>query len=182
MPNSKLIAGQTFPALTVKQFNSEQHAAPLALHQPAKGFDWRLLVIYRGKHCPLCTRYLAELEVLKEEFYAIGVDIAVASADSLVQVSEHMANLTLSFPIGYDLTTEQMQQLGLYLSSPRSAAETDHVFAEPGLFVINDHGELQVIDISNGPFARPDLKTLAAGLAFIRNPENNYPIRGTWHA
>lgn len=180
MQNSKLTAGQTFPAITVKQFNAGQHAEPLALHKPGKGFDWRLLVIYRGKHCPLCTRYLTELEALKAQFYDIGVDIAVASADSLTQVSEHMASMALSFPVGYDLTIEQMQQLGLYLSSPRNTAETDHVFAEPGLFVINEKGQLQVIDISNGPFARPDLNTLAAGLAFIRNPGNHYPVRGTW--
>ena len=39
--------------------------------------------------------------------------------------------------------------------------------------------QVQVTDISNAPFARPDLKTLLGGLRFIRNPENNYPIRGT---
>ena len=34
-------------------------------------------------------------------------------------------------------TVEQMQQLGVYISHPRSPQETDHPFAEPGLFVIN---------------------------------------------
>jgi hypothetical protein len=32
------------------------------------------------------------------------------------------------------------------------------------------------LDISNAPFARPDLTGLAKGLKFIR--ENDYPIRG----
>ena len=56
----------------------------------------------------------------------------------------------------------------------------DHNFAEPGLFVVNAAGELQVVDISNNPFARPDLEVLVSGLEWIRNPENNYPIRGTF--
>ena len=54
------------------------------------------------------------------------------------------------------------------------------MFAEPGLFIINEKGQLQVIDISNGPFVRPELEVLLAGLGFIRNPDNNYPIRGTY--
>lgn len=91
-----------------------------------------------------------------------------------------MTDLSVSFPIAYGLTIEQMQQLGLYISHPRSAKETDHPFAEPGLFVINDKGQAQVIDISNGPFVRPELSVLLSGLTFIRNPENNYPIRGTY--
>jgi hypothetical protein len=42
--------------------------------------------------------------------------------------------------------------------------------------VINAEGLLQVVDISNAPFARPDLAGLAKGLKFIR--DNDYPIRG----
>ncbi len=65
-------------------------------------------------------------------------------------------------------------------SIPRSAKETDHNFAEPGLLVINSDGEVQVVDLSNNPFARPDLEVLVSGLEWIRKPENNYPIRGTF--
>jgi hypothetical protein len=70
-----------------------------------------------------------------------------------------------------------MQTLGLYISDPRSEKETDHPFAEPEVFVINAEGEIQIIDISNAPFVRPELEALANGLSFIR--ENDYPIRGT---
>jgi hypothetical protein len=44
------------------------------------------------------------------------------------------------------------------------------------VFVINADGLLQVLDISNAPFSRPDLASLAKGLKFVR--DNNYPIRG----
>ena len=42
--------------------------------------------------------------------------------------------------------------------------------------MINANGLLQVVDISNAPFARPDLAGLAKGLTFIR--DKDYPIRG----
>ena len=73
-----------------------------------------------------------------------------------------------------------MKELGLYISHPRSAEEHDRPFAEPGLFVVNSEGLIQVVNISNAPFARPDLSSLVMGLTFIRDPENNYPIRGTY--
>ena len=67
-----------------------------------------------------------------------------------------------------------------YISIPRSEQETDHNFAEPGLFVINQDGNIQVIDIANNPFSRPELSTFVSGIKWIRNPKNNYPIRGTF--
>jgi hypothetical protein len=70
----------------------------------------------------------------------------------------------------------------VYISIPHSEKETDHNFAEPGLFVINGDGQVQVVDLSNNPFSRPDLEVIVSGLEWIRAPENNYPIRGTFAA
>jgi hypothetical protein len=67
--------------------------------------------------------------------------------------------------------------LGLYISEPRSPQETDRPFAEPGLFVINPKGRVQIADISHAPFARPDLSGILNGIKVIQ--ERNYPIRGT---
>ena len=100
------------------------------------------------------------------------------SGDSKQQLTSHMTDLEVNFPIAYGLTLSQMKQLGLYISDPRSAEETDHSFAEPGLFVVNEQGKVQVVDISNNPFVRPELQSLISGLGWIRNPANNYPIRG----
>ena len=104
------------------------------------------------------------------------------SGDSREQLEQHLEQLDVNFPLFYGLTLEQMQDLGLYVSIPRSAKETDHNFAEPGLFVINSDGQLQVVDLSNNPFARPDLDVFVSGLEWIRSPDNNYPIRGTFRA
>ena len=82
--------------------------------------------------------------------------------------------------MGYDLSIAQMQSLGLYISDPRSPKETDRPFAEPGLFVINADGMIQMVDVSNAPFLRPDLQSVLNGITFIR--KNDYPIRGTHKA
>ena len=176
MASTKFTAGDLFPSLELPTLDGDE----LSLGTPQAGFDWRMVIVYRGKHCPLCTRYLNELVKIKEDFFKLGIDIAAVSADSEAQANAHMEDLTVSYPVAYGLSIEQMQQLGLYISHPRSAQETDHPFAEPGLYVINSKGQVEVLDIATNPIIRPELKLLLEGLAFIRNPENNYPIRGTY--
>ena len=170
----KLRAGSQFPNMQVQMLSGEM----ASLGKPDNGHDWKLVVVYRGKHCPICTKYLNQLETVKKSFYDAGVDIIAISADSKEQLECHLAEkIDIDFPIAYGLTVEQMNELGLYISNPRSEKETDHPFAEPATFVINADGNIQIIDISNAPFARPELEALANGLSFIR--ENDYPIRGT---
>ena len=69
--------------------------------------------------------------------------------------------------------------MGLYLiyAAIEQNVETDQPFAEPGVFVVNGDGNIQILDISNAPFARPDLEGLLNGVKFVR--DNDYPIRGT---
>ncbi len=140
------------------------------------GEGWRLLVVYRGKHCPLCKKYLATLNQMLDEFDSSGVKVAVVSADPRDKAESEAAEEGWRFPVAYDMTVAQMRDLGLYISAPRSTQETDRPFAEPAVFVVNPQGKLQVVDISNAPFARPDLRGLLAGLRFVQ--EKNYPVRG----
>ncbi|WP_462175506.1 peroxiredoxin-like family protein [Pseudoalteromonas gelatinilytica] len=170
----KLHAGADFPAIEAKLLDGSVKK----LSTPENGLDWKMVVVYRGQHCPLCTRYLNQLDSAKDLLAQTGVDLIAVSGDSREQLESHMERLDVSFPIAYGLTLEHMEELGLYISNPESPEETDHPFAEPGLFVINNEGKLHVVDISNNPFVRPELQTLISGLGWIRNPENNYPIRG----
>jgi len=176
MSSQKFIAGALFPSIRLNTLNHGE----IELGKPLSGKDWQMVVVYRGKHCPLCTRYLKQLEHLKNEFYGLGLSIVAVSADSESKASAHNQEMELGFPVAYGLSIEQMKTLGLYISNPRSAQETDLPFAEPGLFIINEQGQVQVTDISNAPFARPELESLLGGLGFIRDPANNYPIRGTY--
>jgi peroxiredoxin len=143
----------------------------------SSGSDWRLLVVYRGKHCPLCKKYLATLNQLLGDFVASGIKVAVISADPLEKAESEATEENWRFPVAYGMTIPQMREMKLFISEPRSVQETDRPFAEPAIFVTNPQGNLQVVDISNAPFARPDLAGLLAGLKFIQ--EKKYPIRGT---
>ncbi len=176
MATTKIEAGSAFPQISVTSLAGNA----VTLGQPADGCDWQLVVVYRGRHCPMCTRYLNNIESIRAGLADIGVDLVAVSGDSKAQLEEHLARLEVSFELYYGLSQSQMQQLGLYISIPRSDQETDHNFAEPGMFVINEEGNVQVVDISNNPFVRPEIDTLLSGLQWIRNPDNNYPIRGTF--
>ncbi len=138
---------------------------------------WRLLVVYRGKHCPLCKKYLTRLEELKPRYGDAAATVVAISGDPLEKAESDKAELNLSFPVAYDLSVEQMRAWGLYVSSPRSDQETDRPFSEPGLFLLRPDGNIQILDISNAPFARPDLETILLGLTLAR--EKDYPVRGT---
>lgn len=172
--SNKLHPGSAFPSISAALLNGEE----AVLGQPQHGASWQLVVVYRGKHCPLCTRYLNSLEQYKAALLETGVDVIAVSGDSKEQLEAHLEQLSVSFPLAYGLTSEQMQALGTYISDPRSPQETDHPFAEPALFVVNQQGNVHVVDYSNNPFVRPDLATLVSGLSWIRDPKNNYPIRG----
>ncbi|WP_223422915.1 redoxin domain-containing protein [Tateyamaria pelophila] len=171
-----LAAGTHFPQIEIPRLGE----VTITLGIPQEGRDWQLVVIYRGLHCPLCKKYLAQLEEMQGQFHEIGVDVVVASGDPEAKAQVMTDEKGLSLPMGYGLSVEQMKTLGLYVSDPRSAQETDRPFAEPGLFVINGEGRIQMVDVSNAPFLRPDLPGVLGGITFIRN--NDYPIRGTHKA
>ena len=176
MYTNKLHPGSKFPRVHAQLLSGEV----VDIAKPTGSADWKLVLVYRGRHCPMCTKYLNAFEHYLEAFASIKVDCMAVSGDSRAQLEQHMEKLSVSFPIAYGLTLEQMQQLGLYISVPRSEKETDHNFAEPALFVINQNDEIQVVDLSNNPFVRPDIAELVSGLTWIRNPKNDYPIRGLY--
>ncbi|MGL6260901.1 peroxiredoxin family protein [Vibrio sp. WXL210] len=173
--SSKLKAGDQFPSIEATLLDGSL----VQLGKPNSPATWQAVFVYRGRHCPLCTRYLNELASYKQAFADAGVDIIAVSADSKTQLESHLEKLEINFPIAYGLTEAQLKTLGVYISIPRSEKETDHNFAEPGLFIVNEEGNLHVVDISNNPFVRPELGALTRGLAWIRDPDNHYPIRGT---
>lgn len=168
---SKLAAGSPMPSITLPR------AGGGTVDTAAGAPDWSLVVVYRGRHCPLCKRYLARLEELRPEFEAAATQVLAVSGDPQEKAEADVAEFGWNFPVGYGLSVDQMRMLGLYVSEPRSAQETDRPFPEPGLFVVNPAGQIQIVDLSNAPFARPDLDGILRGVRLIQ--ERNYPIRGT---
>ncbi|MCF2869505.1 redoxin domain-containing protein [Octadecabacter sp. G9-8] len=140
-------------------------------------YNWTLLVVYRGKHCPRCKRYLTILDGMRNDWTAAGFDIAVVSADTQEKAQADQEEFGWGFDLGYDLNEAQMNLLGLYVTEPLSANETDRRFAEPGTYVLRPNGSLIAVSISNGPAVRPDLSELLDGMIF--NKKNDRPARGT---
>lgn len=169
MSDTKMKAGATFPAMGWEAVGGRRV-------EPAKASGWRMLIVYRGKHCPLCKQYLNTLNGMLDQFRSAQVEVGAVSADTREKAETEVAECGWKFPVGYDLSVDQMHQLGLYVSEPRSPQETDRPFSEPGLFVLNPQGQVQIVDLSNAPFARPDLESLLTGLRFVM--EKDYPIRG----
>lgn len=166
----KLTAGAPMPAITLPMVDGGEVST-------GGSGGWRLFVVYRGKHCPLCKTYLKTLDGLRDDFAAAGVAIAALSGDPEEKAMAEVREEGWQFPVGYAMSVAQMRELGLYVSEPRSPQETDRPFPEPGLFLVNPSGQVQIVDVSNAPFARPDLTGILRGAKMIQ--ERQYPIRGT---
>ncbi|MEM9631345.1 MAG: redoxin domain-containing protein [Pseudomonadota bacterium] len=175
MTSPKPKAGKPFPVIDIALLGG----GSTSLSDCANGYDWKLIVVYRGKHCPLCTRYLRELNDALPELNQLGVDVIAVSADSEQRATDQIKEVEPDYKVGYGLTVEQMQQLGLYISGKGNGVDVEGPFAEPGLFVVNEAGNLQVVDISNVPFARPNPASIVHGLRFFRSKTEPFPVNGT---
>ncbi|MDR4479299.1 MAG: peroxiredoxin-like family protein [Nitrospira sp.] len=174
MSTIKLSSGRPLPPITLPLVGGGQEI----LGTPQQKGNWKLVFVYRGFHCPICKQYLTRLESLKEKFLATGAEVIAVSGDPEHKAMSMVESSRLTFPVAYGLSIAQMQDLGLYISHPRSPQETDQPFAEPGMLAVNADGKVQLIDISNTPFNRADLGELVETVEWIR--ANNYPIRGTY--
>jgi peroxiredoxin len=176
------IPGHTFPSIKLK--NAEGKTIDLADRNDDR---WKLIIVYRGIHCPLCSKYLQTLESLYPEFTKNGIDIMAISADSIEELSTQINDDKLSFPMACQLSADQMRMLGLFISEPLASENSNNLFSEPGLFIINSNGDLHIIERSNAPYLRPDLTTLPSTLSYIKQSGDKrhdnfggdyYPIRG----
>lgn len=167
----KPVAGEQLPGFTVTTAEGEPVRIGGARDR------WTLLVVYRGKHCGRCKKYLNTLETMKSEWEGAGFDIQAVSADTIEKLKDDLSEYGWSFPIACELAEEDMRRLGLYISEPLSANETDRRFAEPGLFCLRPDGSILLASISNGPSARPELAELLDGMIFTI--KNDRPPRGT---
>ena len=158
--------GDIFPDVQVKTRDGEETSLiPRVTEITGAEADsaWFAVFIYRGKHCPICAKYLNKLQDQLSGFKKINTKVIAVSADSVEQLNEFFddAISKVEFPVYAGLSIDVMQSMGLYLSEPVSSSETDHIFAEPALFVVNSKREIQLL----------------GGIEFSQNKD--YPIRGT---
>lgn len=140
--------------------------------------NFTMVVFYRGLHCPVCKNYLGGLRDLLPEFEEAGFSVVVASMNGEKLAEKAVAEWELgNLRVAYDVTLADAQNWGLWVSKAFKDVEAD-VFTEPGLFWVRPDGKLYMVDISNMPWARPDLKNLLSKVGYAL--ANDYPARGTF--
>ncbi len=150
------------------------------LNEPAPG-NFTMLVFYRGWHCPICRRTLAELNSRLDAFEQRGVRVLALSMDNAERAGISAVEWQLDrLTIGYGLDLETVRAWGLFVSSSRGHTsagilEPDY-FNEPGLFLIRPDGTLYAASIQTMPFARPSFADVLGAIDYVL--AHDYPARG----
>jgi peroxiredoxin len=148
---------------------------------PGERFD--LITFYRGLHCPICAKYLLELERLSPEFASRGVGLLALSSDGEERAREMAMKVKASgLRFGYGLSLRSARQWGLYISTSRGKTsigiEEPLLFSEPGVFLVRPDGTLYYGAVQTMPFARPQFQDLLGAIDFAI--ANDYPARGEY--
>ena len=142
--------------------------------------NFSMVLFYRGYHCPVCKNYLTGLVELLKDYEAAGFSIVAASMNGSDLAEKTVEEWGLGdLRVAHSVSVDDAKSWGLWISKAFKDVEAD-IFTEPGLFWIRPDGKLYLADISNMPWARPDLKNLLSKVGYAL--ENNYPARGTYAA
>ena len=141
-----------------------------------KPHNFTLVVFYRGLHCPLCKKYLQQLQELLPEFEQRGVNVVAVSMDiekraRLSRQKWEMSNLT----VGYGLSEKSARDWALYLSAGVKDGEPNE-FSEPGLFLVDNDNQIYYSAINSNPWGRPYLPSFVKAVDYI--VQSGYPARG----
>lgn len=142
-----------------------------------------VVCFYRGLHCPICARYLTEMQKLVADFAERGVKTVAVSSDGEDRargMAEKIGATTLR--IAYDLPLAKAREWGLYISTSRGKTsigiEEPALFSEPGLFLVTPEQTLYYGSVQTMPFVRPHFSELLGAVDFAI--EKNYPARGEY--
>ncbi|PLX73252.1 MAG: alkyl hydroperoxide reductase [Azoarcus sp.] len=175
MTVNALIPRQPVPALKIPLTDGSRFVLGAA---PGERFD--LVVFYRGLHCPICAKYLIELERLAPQFAERGVQIIAVSSD-VEERAKLMAEKVSASGIKfcYGLNLHSARQWGLYISTSRGKTsigiEEPGLFSEPGVFLVRPDGTLYYGAVQTMPFARPQFQDLLGAIDFAIKAD--YPAR-----
>lgn len=173
-----LMPRQPVPALDVPLLGGGRFKLAVP---PAPTFD--MLVFYRGLHCPLCAKYLLELEKLHDDFVRRGVNPVALSSDTEERARAMATKLNVQkLKFGYGLPLATARGWGLTISSSRGKTsigiDEPALFSEPGLFLVRPDGTLYWGSTQTMPFARPHFDEIFGALDFVA--KNDYPARGEY--
>ncbi|CAH8285818.1 peroxiredoxin [Mariniflexile fucanivorans] len=137
--------------------------------------NFTLLVVYRGKHCPVCKKYLETLQEYIPDFENRGVNVVAISADLEERAKATYKEWDIkNVPLGYEFSIEEARAWGLYIS--KGIKEEPEEFIEPAIFIIRPDRTLYASCIQTMPFARPEIEALIKSIDFVL--DKKYPARG----
>ncbi|WP_308916046.1 redoxin domain-containing protein [Jannaschia sp. LMIT008] len=137
-----------------------------------------LVLFYRGKHCPLCTKQMEE-DVIPNlpNIAEAGLSVVAVSMDTEDRARDQAQDwVEAGLRVGHGMTEAQARDWGLYLSTARSDKEPA-LFSEPGMTLVRPDGRVYAHWQQSVPFARPRIADLLGTIGFI--VDNDYPARGT---
>ncbi len=178
MKNHALMPRYPVPALNVALVGAGRFVLGSA---PGEKFD--LVVFYRGLHCPICAKYLLELERLAPEFASRGVQVVAVSSDDADRAKQMADKVKASgVKFGYGLSLRSARQWGLYISASRGKTsigiEEPALFSEPAVYIVRPDGTLYYGAVQTMPFARPPFQDLLGAIDFAI--AKDYPARGEY--
>lgn len=178
MTETRLMPRQPVPALDVPLVGGERFVLGAA---PGERFD--LIAFYRGLHCPICAKYLIELERLVPEFAQRGVQVLALSSDGEDRAQAMADKIQAkALRIGHSLSLASARAWGLYISASRGKTsigiEEPLLFSEPGVFIVRPDGTLYYGATQTMPFARPQFQELLGAIDFAI--DKDYPARGEY--
>jgi len=143
--------------------------------------NFTMVVFYRGLHCPICARYLKDLDNKLSKFTERGVKVVAISSDSQARAEQAKQDWQLEhLTLGYSLELDKAREWGLYISTSRGKTSTGvlepDMFSEPALYLIRPDGTLYFGTVQTMPFARPNFAEILGALDFVL--ANDYPARG----
>jgi peroxiredoxin len=143
--------------------------------------NFTMVVFYRGLHCPICGRYLRDLDRKIDEFAKRGVEVIMISTDGEERARQAKETWELeNVTVGYGLDLETARAWGLYVSSgigkTSIGIEEPALFNEPGTFMVRPDGTLYFGTVQTMPFARPNFGEILQAVDFVL--AKNYPARG----
>lgn len=169
----KILPGRPMPDITLPAIGKN---STWRLAEKPRG-KYRLLVVYRGHHCPLCKKQLESIAQQLAEFESRKVDVIALSCDNEGRATKSYNEWQVDgVPIAYGLPVDEALNWGLFVSTAVKDVEPD-LFSEPGLFLLDEKSEVRALWVQSVPFARPSISDILQAIDFIE--ENSYPPRGT---
>ncbi|MBJ7882835.1 redoxin domain-containing protein [Gelidibacter salicanalis] len=158
------------PELTINLVNDTKWS--LSDQKPE---NFTRLVVYRGKYCPICKKYLQTIQKHIKAFSEKGVNVIAISSDSEKRAKATYEEWKVKdLPIGYNFPITDARTWGLAIS--KGIKEEPEEFIEPALFLIRPDQTLYTSSIQTMPFARPEIEDLLKSIDFII--KEAYPARG----